>query len=221
MSNDSQLLDNQPLEPLGVVACDSTDCENNRHCFRQEQRRRIKTDRHGACIGCGAALIDWPRVHRRELLDVEHTLAALKLENVRHFYWCQVEIGERAVNYARRKGRLMLPEAVRKRIASSVGKAEIFRDGTQTPTADSDNANAIHYAQHATASCCRRCIEEWHAIPVGRALTDLEIEYLSELVLRYIDSKIPDLAEEGVYIPPIRRSTAAVPRQPSSSSANT
>ncbi len=193
--------ENQPLEPLGVVACDSTDCDNNLHCFRQEQRRRVKTDRHGACIECGIELVDWQRVHRRELRDVDYTLEALKLEHVRHFYWCQVTPSEYAINYARRKGRFALPEAVRRRLVSSVGKDKIFRDGIQTKKADSPVANVVHYAQHATASCCRRCIEEWHAIPTGRALTDAEIDYLSQLVLRYIDLKIPDLAEEGIRIP--------------------
>ncbi len=38
-------------------------------------------------------------------------------------------------------------------------------DGRQTPR----EGNTIFYAQHATASCCRTCIEYWHGIPKNGA----------------------------------------------------
>ncbi len=78
--------------------------------------------------------------------------------------------------------------------------AEPVRDGRQTPWA----GNALYYAQHATASCCRRCIEEWHGIPRGRALEDKEIQYLVDLVGFYIAERLPLLKEDGERIPPIR-----------------
>ena len=36
----------------------------------------------------------------------------------------------------------------------------------------------IFIAQHATATCCRGCLEKRHRIPRGRAVTDEQIEYV-------------------------------------------
>jgi hypothetical protein len=81
----------------------------------------------------------------------------------------------------------------------SVGRAsqKLFRDGMQTPL----KGNVIYYAQHATASCCRKCIEYWHDIPRDRDLTDSEVEYLSTLVCRYIDERLPALNDHPVRVP--------------------
>ena len=38
--------------------------------------------------------------------------------------------------------------------------------------------DAVFIAQHATATCCRGCLEQWHSIRKGRALTLEEKEYI-------------------------------------------
>lgn len=40
------------------------------------------------------------------------------------------------------------------------------QDGKQTPM----RGHPVFVAQHATALCCRGCMEKWHHIPAGRAL---------------------------------------------------
>ena len=65
--------------------------------------------------------------------------------------------------------------------------------------------NALYYAQHATATCCRRCVEEWHAIPRGRPLEVDEVSYLADLVRLYVRERLPYLTEDGEKIPPLRR----------------
>ena len=74
----------------------------------------------------------------------------------------------------------------RLQIRSLIGGAAPFWDGMQTPRETSSGVNPIHLAQHATASCCRKCAKDWHGITQGRALTDGEIKYLSELALRFL-----------------------------------
>jgi hypothetical protein len=152
----------------------------------------------GACRTCGAQLIDWDRVHRQDLTDVTNTFTSLRLELIRHHFW-HVLLDDKAVAHARRKGFLKLRLAARSRIKTSVGPANLPFDGRQTPMAGS--GNVIHYAQHATASCCRKCIEYWHNIPQKRALTDEEVEYLTELVMLYIEDRLPMLTDEGENIP--------------------
>jgi hypothetical protein len=208
----------EELKPLQIT-CTSTNCEDGLHCFKQKQRRRkveltlvgdwmaeggyseekSGTSLSGRCRACGIDLIDWSRVHQRNLSDVAYTFEALKKELVRHYYW-HVMIDQQAKNHALRKGSLALPAYIEKRIRTSVGLAQPYRDGMQTPK----SGNIVYYAQHATASCCRACIEEWHKIPRGRSLTDTEINYLSDLATLYINERLPELQPEGLKIAPLR-----------------
>lgn len=187
------------LAPL-EIRCTAADCDRNLHCFRATKKLR-ESNQAGRCRYCGADLIDWTRVHQRDLADVDFTFKSLRHELVRHHFW-HVDLDERAINYARRKGRKRLTEAVEHRLRKSVGPASPVLDGRQTPWEGS--GNPIHYAQHATASCCRACIDEWHAIPRGRALTDAEILYLTGLTMRYLEERLP-MTDEGEFVAPIRR----------------
>lgn len=189
------------LEPLKIT-CTSTRCEDGLHCYRQ--KRSVPGQMSGPCRECGADLVSWDRVHARDLSDVDHTFAELKTEFIRHELWHR-ELDEAAVNHARRKGRIKLREAVDQRLRSALAPAQPFRDGAQTPM----ERNVIYYAQHATATCCRKCAEEWHNIPQGREMTAAELSYCAELVWRYIEERLPQLTEEGEKIP-ARRTPQAV-----------
>lgn len=189
------------LKPLAIT-CNSTDCENGLHCFRATTSDP-EVPQHGRCRDCGAELVDWDRVHDCDLGDIDHTIAVMQLELIRHHFW-HLDMNQWAVNYALRKGRNGLREAIRNHLTKAIGPAEPFRDGAQTPREDKSR-NPIHFAQHATASCCRRCIEEWHGFERGRDLTESEIDYLTELAFRYIDGRTPGLTDEAQRVPPIRQ----------------
>jgi hypothetical protein len=185
------------LRPL-KIRCTASDCESGLHCFRATKKLRI-ANQVGRCRSCGADLIDWGRVKRLDLRDAASTFASLQKELVRHHFW-HVSIDDKAVNYARRKGRPALLVAARKRIERSVGGEQPYRDGRQTP----QEGNPIYYAQHATASCCRKCMEEWHGIPAGRALTEREIGYFTGLAMMYLEERLK-LADEPERVPHIKR----------------
>ncbi len=176
------------LTPL-EISCTASDCENELHCFKQNRKMKMK-NRFGMCRSCGIELVDWERVYKRDRKDANHTFSALKNELIRHYFW-HVEIDEKAIMHARRKGEIGMIEACERRIRSSVGKANPSFDGRQTPREGS--GNAIYYAQHATASCCRKCMEYWHDIPQGRELTDEEIRYFTNLAMLYIKERVPSL----------------------------
>lgn len=184
------------LEPLKIT-CTSTDCDNELHCFKKS--REMTEEERGICRSCGADLVKWERVHQKKLSDVSYTFEALRHEYFRHYYWHK-EIDQRARNHARRKGRSGLRERVRIELAKKVGPAKPFRDGTQTPL----EGNIIYYAQHALACCCRTCMEYWHGIQKGVELTDDELDYFVELVMCYINDRMPDLTEYGEPVPHLR-----------------
>jgi len=191
------------LQPL-KLSCDTAACEEGLHCFR-ETKKRAKQKGHGrgSCQECGATLLDWERIQRRDHTDVAHTVASLKQEWIRHHYW-HARIDQKAVNSALRKGKVGLRESVPKRIRSSVG-VKHSHDGRQTPW----EGNIHYYAQHATACCCRRCMEYWHGIPQEIPLTDEHIAYFSELCLLYLFERLPTLPEIGIYVPPIPAEASA------------
>lgn len=178
------------------VTCTSTNCITGLHCFKFH-KTKMNPEQKGTCRECGADLVDWDRVKKRDLSDIDNTIESLKYELIRHFHW-HTTIDEKAVNHARRKGRNGMIDAVEKRLASVMAPAIPFRDGTQTPM---NGGNAIYYAQHATATCCRTCLEYWHGIPTGRPLTESEISYCRELIMAYIDYKLPCLPPNGVKVP--------------------
>lgn len=183
----------QKPPPLDVH-CTSSDCDNDLHCFKQ--LKKMTPDERGRCRACGADLVDWDRLHRRDLGDAAHTFEALQHELIRHHFF-HVSIDEMAQRHAQRKGRTKLKEAARDRLAKYLAPANPPRDGRQTPM----SGNAIFYAQHATACCCRTCLEYWHAIPKERKLTAAEFEYCYKLVEQYLDTRLPDLADDPVKVP--------------------
>ena len=72
-------------------------------------------------------------------------------------------------------------------ITRRVAPAEPPRDGKQTPY----RGHPVFVAQHATATCCRGCLERNHEITRGHALTAAELGYVVEVILRWIEQDIP------------------------------
>lgn len=64
-------------------------------------------------------------------------------------------------------------------IWNRVALAEPMNDGKQTPM----RGHSVFIAQHATATCCRGCIEKWHKFPQHRELTATEQEYLVSVIM--------------------------------------
>jgi len=188
------------LAPLKIT-CTSTACDDDLHCFRQAKKKGKEHVSGGKCRDCGVDLVDFSRVQKRNLKDLEYTFKSLKYEMIRHHFW-HLEIDLRAINYARRKGVAALRVAAQKRIRNSVGPAQPWHDGTQTPK----SGNPLYYAQHATATCCRKCIEYWYGVETGRDLSEEEIQYFTALVNMFVEDRLPNLSEAGEKVPPIRKS---------------
>lgn len=74
-------------------------------------------------------------------------------------------------------------DLVRKRLAP----AQIPNDGKQTPMRGAPKGHPVFLAQHATATCCRGCLEKWHGIPAGRELTEAEIDYVVDVIMTWVE----------------------------------
>lgn len=71
-------------------------------------------------------------------------------------------------------------------IRDRVAPSEPANDGKQTPM----RGHPVFIAQHATATCCRGCIEKWHKFPQHRELTQIEQEYLISVIMEWINRQI-------------------------------
>jgi len=67
-------------------------------------------------------------------------------------------------------------------------------DGKQTPM----RGHPVFIAQHATATCCRGCIQKWHRIEKGRVLNDGEIDYVVELIMGVLSGSFKDSKDRGL-----------------------
>jgi Domain of unknown function (DUF4186) len=71
-------------------------------------------------------------------------------------------------------------------IAKRLAPARPYKDGKQTPY----RGHPVFVAQHATATCCRGCLERWHGIPKGRELTRAEHVYVVDVICRWIEREM-------------------------------
>lgn len=55
-------------------------------------------------------------------------------------------------------------------------------DGKQTPM----RGHPVFIAQHATATCCRACLNKWYKIPKNRNLSEKEKRFIEALIIEWI-----------------------------------
>lgn len=84
------------------------------------------------------------------------------------------------------KGLATIREHAHQIIAKRLAPAVIPNDGKQTPMRH--GTSPVFIAQHATACCCRGCLEKWHHIPKGRALTTQEQNYVVDVLMHWIEA---------------------------------
>ena len=69
-------------------------------------------------------------------------------------------------------------------IARRLAPAEIANDGRQTPMRHGIFPPFI--AQHATACCCRGCLQKWYGIPKGRPLSASEQHFVVSIIMQWL-----------------------------------
>ena len=88
--------------------------------------------------------------------------------------------------YIVRKGLDVVERHGRDFIARRLAPASPANDGKQTPF----RGHPVFIAQHATATCCRGCLETWHGIPRGRALGDEEQAHVLAVIARWLAAEL-------------------------------
>ena len=96
----------------------------------------------------------------------------------RHF-----KLTKRYKDYVNEKGMDTIKRHAEDFIKKRVAPADIPNDGKQTPMKN----HPVFIAQHATACCCRKCINKWHHFPIGVELTKTQQDYLVDLIMEWIE----------------------------------
>jgi predicted Fe-S protein YdhL (DUF1289 family) len=122
--------------------------------------------------------------------DVEEVLDNLRNSKFRR----EIRLHRKETQYLNEKGL----ETVLKHAADFVEKrlapAAPANDGKQTPWRN----HPVFIAQHATAACCRGCLEKWHDIPKGRELSDAEKQHVVEIIKRWLSPYLIENNEKRV-----------------------
>lgn len=102
--------------------------------------------------------------------ELDEIFAALQHSAFRR----RIHLNARDLQYLRNRGLPMVMEHAEQFIAQRLAPADPPNDGRQTPW----RGHPAFVAQHATATCCRKCLAKWHGISAGRALSPDEVRHV-------------------------------------------
>lgn len=87
------------------------------------------------------------------------------------------------LEYLNTKGLNIILDHGRDFVDTRLAPANPLNDGKQTPMKN----HPIFIAQHATATCCRGCLQKWHSIPAkDHELSKEEKDYVLSVLERWI-----------------------------------
>ena len=84
--------------------------------------------------------------------------------------------------YLAAKGAEVVEAHAREFVSRRLAPAAPANDGRQTPW----RGHPVFVAQHATACCCRGCLQKWHGIAKGHALTADEQGHVVAALMRWL-----------------------------------
>ena len=93
---------------------------------------------------------------------------------------------DKDIDYINQKGLDTIRQHAKDFIAKREAPAFIANDGKQTPM----RGHPVFIAQHATATCCRECIRKWHKMQPGRELSQVQQDYLVDIIMTWIQKEL-------------------------------
>lgn len=96
------------------------------------------------------------------------------------------QLKNKELEYIEQKGIETIKSHARDFISKRIAPAEIPNDGKQTPM----RGHPVFIAQHATATCCRGCINKWHKFPKNVQLSQEQQDYLVDLIMEWIKRQV-------------------------------
>jgi hypothetical protein len=120
-------------------------------------------------------------IHFAKVSDLDDLFSRL----ARSTFRSRFRLRGRELAYLQEKGLATVLSHAADFIATRLAPANPANDGKQTPMRN----HPAFIAQHATATCCRGCLEKWHGIPRGRELTAEEQKYVVSVIERWLSTQ--------------------------------
>lgn len=98
---------------------------------------------------------------------------------------CRFRLSDKDASYLKQKGLETIMEHARDFVSKRLAQAHPANDGRQTPMRN----HPVFVAQHATGTCCRKCLEKWHHIQKGQPLTEEQIDYILSVLKRWLATR--------------------------------
>lgn len=121
--------------------------------------------------------------------DIDGLFAALGRSKFRSRF----RLSGKETAYLSQKGLDTILQHARDFVAKRLTDPYPANDGRQTPMRN----HPVFVAQHATGTCCRKCLEKWHYIPRGKPLAEADVSYIIEVLRRW-------LVRQNVQPPPFQ-----------------
>ena len=85
--------------------------------------------------------------------------------------------------YLQEKGEDTIRRHAEDFVRQKLAPADPVNDGKQTPM----HGHPVFKAMHATACCCRGCLNKWYKVPQHRELTESEQQRIVNLLMAWIE----------------------------------
>jgi hypothetical protein len=116
------------------------------------------------------------------MIPAEEVMARLGRSSFRRRF----RLGGLERNYTQARGLDGIRSHAQAFITQRLAPAHPPNDGNQTPM----KGHPVFVAQHATATCCRKCLNRWHGMETGRELTEKEIAHVVDVIMRWIEKEM-------------------------------
>ena len=116
---------------------------------------------------------------------VESALGKLSRSKFRSSF----KLNQKDIDYIREKGMDTIRKHAEDFVRRNLSAAVIENDGKQTPY----RGHPVFKAQHATATCCRGCLNKWYKVPLGTDLTEIQQQKIVNLIMAWISEQMNDV----------------------------
>ncbi len=89
------------------------------------------------------------------------------------------------IDYIDKKGLEKIRSDAEDFISKRLAPAQIPNDGRQTPM----KGHPVFIAQHATACCCRGCLNKWYNVPKNTELSAARQKKIVNLIMAWIEKE--------------------------------
>lgn len=111
-------------------------------------------------------------------MNIDYILLKLSKSKFRSSF----HLKQKDIDYINNKGMDVIKNHAYDFIKKRLAQKNPINDGKQTPM----HGHPVFIAEHATATCCRGCLSKWHNIKNDHDLTDEEIDYIVNLIMKWI-----------------------------------